>query len=111
MRIKEVTPVGVTVVGAAAEDEAAIQALRNALAVPFAYRHPDHDGYTFHITLAYVKAWLPADATSTYLPSLSELTRAFAAEIDVIEIGPPAFCEFTDMTEFRSLRYIHQLPV
>jgi hypothetical protein len=110
MRIKEVTPVGVTVVGATAEDEAAIQALHDALVVPFAYRHPDHDGYTFHITLAYVKAWLPADATSTYLPALSELTRAFAAENDVIEIGPPAFCEFTDMTEFRPLRFIDQLP-
>lgn len=106
MRVKEVTPLGVTVVGATAEDEAAIRSFRDALTEPFAYRHPDHDDYTFHITLAYLKAWLPAGAESIHLPALAELTRAFAGEIDVVELGLPAFCEFTDMTEFRPLLFL-----
>jgi hypothetical protein len=106
MRIKEVTPLGVTVVGATVEDEAAIRSFRDALVVPFGFRHPDHDDYTFHITLAYLKAWLPTGAESTYLPALAELTRVFAAEVDLIELGLPAFCEFDDMTEFRPLLFL-----
>lgn len=106
MRIKEVTPLGVTVVGATTEDEAAIQSLRDALTAPFSFRHPDHDDYTFHITLAYLKAWLPAGAEAIYLPALAELTRVFAADVDMIELGLPAFCEFDDMTEFRPLLFL-----
>lgn len=106
MRIREVTPLGVTVTGATGEDEAAIRSFRDALAVPFGYRHPDHNDYTFHITLAYLKAWLPPSAESIYLQALAELTDSFAAEVDVIELGLPAFCEFTDMTEFRPLLFL-----
>ncbi len=104
MRVTEVTPLGLVLTGATQEDEHGVRALRDALTVPFGYRHPDHDGYTFHITLAYLKNWLPDDAEAAYRPALEELAHAFAAEIDVVELGDPAFCAFPDMTEFRPLR-------
>jgi hypothetical protein len=106
MRVSEVTPLGLVLTGATQQDEQSVRALRDALTVPFGYRHPNHDGYTFHITLAYLKSWLPGDAGAAYRPVLQDLARAFAAEIDVVELGAPAFCTFPDMTEFRPLRYL-----
>ncbi|HEV2501430.1 MAG TPA: DUF1868 domain-containing protein [Mesorhizobium sp.] len=106
MRPVEVTPLGVVVTGATYADEQSIRVLRDQLTVPFGYSHPDHDSYTFHITLAYLKAWLPAGAETTYLPALAELTRELAAEVEVLELEVPAFCTFNDMTEFKPQHYL-----
>lgn len=101
MRPVEVTPLGVVVTGATLADERNIRALRDRLTVPFGYSHPDHRSYTFHITLAYLKAWLPAGAEAIYLPALVELTRSLVTEVEVLELEVPAFCTFNDMTEFK----------
>ena len=106
MRPVEVTPLGLDVTGATLKDEQSILALRDRLTVPFGYSHPDHDSYTFHITLAYLKAWLPAGAETTYLPALAELTRELVAEVEVLELEVPAFCTFNDMTEFKPQHYL-----
>lgn len=106
MRPVEITPLGLVATGATLADEMTIRALRDRLVEPFGYRHPDHDRYTFHVTLAYLKAWLPAGAEAVYLPALAELTREFLAEVEILELEPPAFCTFNDMTEFRP---VHQL--
>lgn len=103
MRSAGVTPLGLVVTGATPADEAAIRAMRDALAEPFGYRHPDHDDYVFHITLAYLKDWLPEDAGPTWLPALEALSAGFAARAPVIELEGPAFCVFDDMTAFRPL--------
>src|ERR1041385_1355792 len=44
-----VTPNGLTVAGATDEDRLILKAWRDALSVPFGYRHPDHDVYVFPI--------------------------------------------------------------
>lgn len=106
MKVASVTPLGVVLTGATDKDERTVRTLRDDLARPFGYRHPDHDSYTFHVTLAYPKAWLPAGAEATYLPALEALTTALVDDIDVVELDAPAFCEFTDMTEFRRLRFL-----
>jgi len=106
MKLASVTPLGLVLTGAAPEDERTVRALRDVLMAPFGYRHPDHDDYTFHITIAYVKGWLPADATTTYLPALDEIGRAFADKVEIVDLGAPAFCEFPDMTEFRPLKFL-----
>nr|WP_180883023.1 DUF1868 domain-containing protein [Mesorhizobium loti] len=106
MRPVEVTPLGVVVTGATLGDEQIIRALRDRLTAPFGYSHPDHDSYTFHITLAYLKAWLPAGAEATYLPALAELTRSLVMEVEVFELEVPAFCTFNDMTEFKPQHHL-----
>ncbi|MET3582495.1 hypothetical protein ABID19_005557 [Mesorhizobium robiniae] len=53
VRAVDIVPTGLTVAGASDEDERIMRAWRDALSVPFGYRHPDHDSYTFHITFAY----------------------------------------------------------
>lgn len=106
MTLAAITPLGLVLAGATAEDERVLRELRDQLTVPFGYRHPDHDSYRFHITLAYPKAWLPAGAEQTYLPALAKLQAALAEEVDTIELGAPAFCAFPDMTEFRPLKFL-----
>lgn len=106
MKVASVTPLGLVLTGAGKDDEARIRKLRDDLAVPFGYRHPDHDSYTFHITLAYPKAWLPGGAEAIYLPALAALRDSLVEQIAIAELDPPAFCEFSDMTEFRPLRFL-----
>lgn len=106
MKMVSVTPLGLVLTGATPEDERCVRALRDTLTAQFGYRHPDHDDYIFHITLAYLKDWLPADAGTTYLSAFAEIGRAFAAEIETLELGAPALCEFSDMTEFRPLGFL-----
>ena len=106
MKVERVTPLGLTLTGATSEDERIVRKIRDQLAKPFGYRSPTHDTYRFHITLAYVKAWLPAGATETYLPELGRLTEAFAAEVEILELAPPALCTFEDMTWFEPVLFL-----
>ena len=53
IKVVDVVPTGLTVAGASDEDERIMRAWRDALSVPFGYRHPDHDTYAFHVTFAY----------------------------------------------------------
>jgi len=106
VKLVEVTPLGLVVAGATPADEQKLRALRDRLAEVFGYRHPDHADYTFHVTLAYVKEWLPAGAEETYLSALEAIGRDFAAEIPVLELAPPAFCTFRDMNLFTPLRVL-----
>ena len=106
VRLVEVTPLGLVVAGATPGDEQRLRALRDRLADAFGYRHPDHADYTFHITLAYVKQWLPAGAEAIYLPALEAIGRDFAAEVAVLDLAPPAFCSFRDMNLFTPMRVL-----
>jgi len=99
-KLKEITPLGLVVEGYSAPDERLLRQARDDLAERFHYRHPDHETYTFHITMAYLKEWLPADATEVYVPALAKLTTEFAAEVPFIDLGPAEFCTFNDMNHF-----------
>ena len=103
MRVTSVTPLGLTLAGAAPDDERIVRWLRDEMAALLGYSHPDHFSYGFHITLAYIKRWLPAGAEEAYLPRLAELRRQFGETDDVVELDPPALCTFEDMTEFRQV--------
>lgn len=100
MAIAEVTPFGLTLTGASAEDEATARAWRDALNAPFGYRTPNHDAYSFHVTLAYIIDWLPDEMIGEYRTALADLTAEFRERVPVVELGPPAFCTFADMNAF-----------
>lgn len=101
-----VTPLGIVVSGLTGADEAVMRDARDALAHRLGYRHPDHDDYTFHITLAYQLDWLPPEAEAMYLPALAEMKTLLDALPHGIELDAPAFCVFDDMEEFRPLRLV-----
>lgn len=103
MTVKSVTPFGLTLQGATPQDEALARAWRDALVAPMGYRSPSHDTYQFHITLAYCLKWLPNQAASAYAALLNDLLAHVREQLPVIELDPPAFCEFADLTHFEEL--------
>lgn len=106
VRADMVTPLGIVVSGLTPADEAVMRDARDALADLFGYRHPDHDDYTFHITLAYQIDWLPPEAADVYLPALAGMKAGLDRLPAGFELDVPAFCVFDDMKEFRPLRPI-----
>lgn len=100
VKLDEVTPHGLTVSPATAADAAIIADFRNSLADRFGYRHPDHETYVLHITVAYIVRWLPRASHEIYLPALLQLSEDFRKEVPVIELGPADFCTFDDMNHF-----------
>ncbi|WP_029073674.1 DUF1868 domain-containing protein [Kaistia adipata] len=107
VEIVDVVPTGLTVAGATAADRRAMKAWRDALAETFGYRHPDHDDYVFHVTLAYVIEWLPEERLEAWQDLFDECL-ALLRRAPRLELRPPAFCSFEDMKHFEILREFPQ---
>ena len=103
VKIVEVVPTGLTVAGATEEDRLAMKAWRDALSVPFGYRHPDHDAYVFHITFAYQIRRLADERAVAWQDLFDDCLSFLEREAPVIELRPPAFCGFKDMKHFEEL--------
>ena len=103
VKVIEVVPTGLTVAGATEEDRRVMSAWRDALSVPFGYRHPDHDSYAFHITFAYQIQRLADDRAAAWQDFFDDSLALFERQAPVIEIKPPAFCRFNDMNHFEEL--------
>ncbi|TIT18393.1 MAG: DUF1868 domain-containing protein [Mesorhizobium sp.] len=103
IKVVDVVPTGLTVAGATDEDVRIMNAWRDALSVPFGYRHPDHDAYVFHITFAYQIRRLDDERASAWRDLFDDCLSLFARQAPVIELRPPAFCSFRDMEHFEEL--------
>lgn len=97
------TPLGLIVAGAIDGDRGALATWRDRLADCFGYRHPDHDSYVFHITFAYMTGWLDDALAETWETALAEALDDLRRGAPVIDLAPPAFCEFRDMRRFEKL--------
>ncbi|WP_296737720.1 DUF1868 domain-containing protein [Mesorhizobium sp.] len=103
IKVVEVVPTGLTVAGASKEDRRNLEAWRDALSVPFGYRHPDHDSYVFHITFAYQIRRLADERISAWRDLFDACLSFLDREAPVIELRPAAFCSFKDMEHFEEL--------
>ncbi|NTJ41021.1 DUF1868 domain-containing protein [Agrobacterium larrymoorei] len=103
MQVTAVTPLGLTLGGATSEDDRIVAEWRNAFAEAFGYRHPDQDTYEFHITFAYVRRWFEPECLPNWQALLDDCLRELRTAAPVIELHPPAFCEFRDMKHFEEL--------
>ena len=106
MAPRALAPTGLIVAGAAPEDDRTLRAWRDDLTARFGYRHPDHDDYVFHITLAYLVDWLPEAAVEPYEIALQACFEHIVAEAPVIELDDMAFCSFVDMNHFEPLHFL-----
>lgn len=102
-RITDVTPEGLTLEGDTADDRRCLRAWRDAFAGVFGYRHPDHDGYVFHITFAYPVDWLDDAVLADWQEALSEQLAYLKDRSPIVDLNPPAFCAFEDMNHFEEL--------
>ena len=103
MQVTGVRPLGLTLKGVTPEDDRIVAMWRDAFAEAFGYRHPDHDSYEFHITLAYIVRWLDPSCLPRWQTVLDECLEDLRSAAPVIEMRPPAFCEFRDMKQFKEL--------
>ena len=103
IRVVEVVPTGLTVAGATQEDRQILKAWRDALSVPFGYRHPDHDTYVFHITFAYQIRRLADERAAAWQELFDDCLSFLEREAPVIELKAPAFCSFGDMKHFEEM--------
>lgn len=103
MRLEGMTPNGLILRGATSADDAALVAWRSALAEAFGYRHTEHASYRFHMTFAYMTAWLPDEVLPEWERALSEISEDLARAAPVIPLHPPAFCAFADMEHFEEV--------
>jgi hypothetical protein len=98
--IVSVGPGWLSLAGATPEDETAMRWWRDALTVPFGFRHAGHDAYRFHMTLAYPVKWLPDALVPVWSEALREMTAALRQAVPVLPLTAPAFCSFEDMRHF-----------
>ncbi|EPR19045.1 hypothetical protein L905_02170 [Agrobacterium sp. TS43] len=103
MQVTGLRPVGLVMKGATAEDDRIVALWRDTFADFFGYRHPDHDIYEFHITLSYIIRWFEPECLPRWQAMLDEELEKLRAAAPVIEMRPPAFCEFKDMNHFNEL--------
>ncbi|MGC4391865.1 DUF1868 domain-containing protein [Agrobacterium sp. M50-1] len=101
MQVTGLRPAGLVMRGATAEDDRTVALWRDTFADFFGYRHPDHDTYEFHITLSYIISWFEPECLPHWQVMLDEELEKLRAAAPVIEMRPPAFCEFMDMNHFK----------
>lgn len=75
----------------------ALRALRDRLAEATGLRKPGHEGYVFHITLAY---WLSRPDDDAWRTEADEIGEAIRRTVGSFELPAPDFCDFADMHAF-----------
>ncbi|MEM1066238.1 MAG: DUF1868 domain-containing protein [Pseudomonadota bacterium] len=93
----------ITVAGRTAADAGNLRAARQSLRQATGISPPEFETYRFHVTLAYLLAWM-TDDTARELVALSDhvFEAAFGAD-NAISLGPCSFCRFDTMHHFEPL--------
>ncbi|KAK3694339.1 RNA ligase/cyclic nucleotide phosphodiesterase [Podospora appendiculata] len=84
-------------------EESRLRGLRDRLAETLKIRHPQHDVYEFHLSMAYLLRHLSdsqkSELTALLLGHLQDMPKVF-------ELGAPEFCTFDNMLQFDHLFYL-----
>jgi len=78
-----------------------LTALREAVSQALGLRRPNHDRYTFHLTLNYSLAWLSPGEAAGLVAMQHRLGEAFAARHPVLRFPAAALCTFETLNAFR----------
>jgi len=83
-----------------AETSQSLQRLREEFSQETGIRFPNHDTYTYHISLAYNLVWLTADEEREMHNAQQEVQSTLAARYPTIVLGKPELTYFDDMFRF-----------
>ncbi|EHJ95570.1 hypothetical protein AT5A_24645 [Agrobacterium tumefaciens 5A] len=98
--------IGLTLRSKELGQEIRLRDLRDRLSQALQIRHPEHERYVFHLSIAY----LLRELTPSQLDVLSEtLQQAITSMPSSFTLGTPEYCEFDDMFEFRRRSYLRKL--
>ena len=87
-------------------EEDRLKDLRNRLSDHLCIRHPEHDKFKFHLTLAYLLRWLDDGQKQELDALLQEHFEALPAQV---EMGGPTFCTFQDMKGWKPVLQLKNL--
>jgi hypothetical protein len=82
------------------DDDGGMRAARDRIRDATGIRPADHDGYVFHVTLAYLLAHVPEEEARRIAQRSEALFAGFAPRVPLVELGPPELCDFEDMGAF-----------
>ncbi|EQB49531.1 hypothetical protein CGLO_11123 [Colletotrichum gloeosporioides Cg-14] len=95
--------IGVRLDGRTPAETERLRSLRNRLADKLNIRHPIHDGYGFHLSVAYLLRHLTSEQNreleALLLSRFEEMPRNF-------ELGAPEFCTFENMFAFKRVLFL-----
>ncbi|KAF2478248.1 DUF1868-domain-containing protein [Lindgomyces ingoldianus] len=95
--------IGLHVEPSTSDEAARLRQLRDRLADLLQIRHPGHDSYSLHLSMAYLVRHLTERQKSELLALLNGHFQNFPVEF---ELGPPEFCRFEDMFAFQRQFYL-----
>ena len=95
--------IGIALRAQTADEEARLRGLRGRLSDTLQIRHPHHDLYGLHISMAYFLRYLDPQQTSELSQLLQEHLEAMPKEF---ELGAPEFCTFENMFSFERVFYL-----
>ena len=93
---------------ATAYENCRIRRLRDKIAAEaFGFRHPSHDVYEFHVSVAYLLQKMEDKEKANLKTELEEQIMGLAVEF---ELGSPEFCLFDNMYAFDRQFYLYTAP-
>lgn len=99
----DVRPTGLRVDGVTPDDRQVMRDWRNRLSDVMGFRHPNHDSYDFHLTIAYPVAWFDDADLPAWQDLFDQALVDLRGRAPVLELRAPAFCHFDDMNLFQEL--------
>ncbi|KAK4190576.1 RNA ligase/cyclic nucleotide phosphodiesterase [Podospora australis] len=110
LRVTGINPrfvvIGVDVSCADAGEQEKIRNLREKLSKVLGIRHPGHDLYRLHISLAYFIRWPGEEELEALSVLLKEHLEGMSEKEKGVRLGRPEFCRFKDMFAFERLFYL-----
>jgi hypothetical protein len=95
--------IGVHLEPRTAEEDARLRGLRDELSDTLKIRHPSHDTYGLHFSIAYLLRHLTPDQHSELRTLVIDHCKTMPVEF---ELGAPEFCTFEDMFAFKRQFYL-----
>jgi hypothetical protein len=96
--------IALKVVATTAAEDGRIRGVRDRLSKHLLMRHPGHESYSFHISLAYLLCRLDQEQ----LDKLASFLKTYQSRLPQrFELGGPEFCVFNDMFAFKRQFYLN----
>lgn len=94
-------PILVDLVPADAAEADKLRRLRDRLSDLLKIRQPDHDRYTFHISIAYQIEAFTSEEQADYVTARRRWRMDLKRRLPVLNFGAPEYCTLNDMFAFR----------
>lgn len=94
-------PVLVDLLPVDAAEARKLRRLRDRLSDVLKIRQPDHDTYSYHISMAYQIDWFTPEEEADHVAARQRWRTELKRQVPVLNFGAPEYCTLNDMFAFR----------